>query len=291
MTEPTGSVALCVGDPEAVVYPRSSTKPVQALALAHAGLRIDAEYWALACASHSGEADHLNAVRELLARHGLPASALQNTPDLPLGHEQREAWIAAGRPPSSLAQNCSGKHAAMLATCVVNGFDPTRYLEPNHPVQRAVRQAWTTLEVEVVDESVDGCGAPAQAIRLRDLARTFGRLASSTSGPEHTIADAMRSHPEFVAGTGRDATAIMRAAPGVIAKDGAEAVYAVGLPDGRGVAVKIADGGERARAVVLGAVLRLIGVGDSLLWDRLAVAPVLGHGVPVGTIRAVLDPS
>jgi L-asparaginase II len=128
------------------------------------------------------------------------------------------------------------------------------------------------------------------AVSLHGLARAFGRIAAADPAtPEGRVADAMRTHPDLVGGTRRDVTALMRGTPGLIAKDGAEAVYAAGLPDGRGVALKVADGGQRARPVVLAAVLRLLGV-ESFAYERLEEAPVLGHGRPVGAVVAVLAP-
>jgi L-asparaginase II len=135
---------------------------------------------------------------------------------------------------------------------------------------------------------VDGCGAPLFAISLSGLARAFGRLAAAPAGsPERRVADAMSQYPEWVGGTGRDVTALMRGLPGAVAKDGAEGVYALGLPDGSAVAVKIADGSKRARPVVLVAALRQLGVDVSRI-AALADVPVLGHGQRVGGVRPAL---
>lgn len=286
VTSPSGSVEFALGDPEVSVYPRSALKPVQALAMLASGLRLNPRQLALACASHSGTAEHLDVVRSTLADAGLPLEALHNTPDLPYAPAERAAWLAAGRSPSSLAQNCSGKHAAMVAACRHNGWDVETYLDADHPCQTLVADAITDLGVEVRGASVDGCGAQCFLIGLADLARIFGGLAAAGDGAAREVADAMRAHPELVGGDGRTATRIMQQAPGVVAKDGAEAVFALGLPDGRGVALKIADGSERAVPVVVAALLRRLGVGPVALWDALAEAPVLGHGRPVGEVRA-----
>ena len=195
---------------------------------------------------------------------------------------------AAGLPKQSIVQNCSGKHASMLATCVANGWDTATYREPGHPLQVAISE--TVAELAGTTPSavaVDGCGAPIHAIPLAGLARSFGRLAGAERGPEARVARAMRDFPEYVGGTRRDVTTLMRRIPGVVAKDGAEAVYAVGLADGRGIAVKIADGGSRARAVVVAAVLRRLGVDDDEALTALEHQPVLGHGQPVGAVVAV----
>ncbi|MFL6153699.1 MAG: asparaginase [Ornithinibacter sp.] len=288
VTGPDGEVIHSWGSATDPVFPRSSNKPVQAVAMVRAGLRLPAQQLALACASHSAQPFHLDAVRDMLAAAGLTEADLQNTPDLPYDADERDVWIAAGRAARPLAQNCSGKHAAMLVTCQLNGWDLTTYRDPGHPLQRLMADTLVDLAGEpVAATAVDGCGAPVMAVSLAGLARAFGRMASAPQGtPEHEVATAMRTHPEFVGGTRRDVTALMRGTAGLIGKDGAESVHAVGLADGRGVALKIADGGQRARPVVLAAVLRRLGV-ESSAYERLEDAPVLGHGQPVGAIVAV----
>lgn len=287
VTGADGAVVLERGDAAAPVFPRSSNKPFQLLAMVRAGLDLPDDLMALGSASHSGEDFHLEGAKRILATVGLDESALQNTPDLPLDEQSRAEWLAAGRRATSLAQNCSGKHAAMLATCAVNGWDLTTYRDPQHPLQQAMAAAIEDVCGEkVAAVATDGCGAPVMAISSAGLARGFGRMAAAQDGPEKRIADAIRRHPEFLAGTRRDVTTLIKGVPGAIAKDGAEAVYAVGLPDGRGISVKITDGGGRARAVVLAAVLRSIGV-ESPALEELEKAPVLGHGQPVGSVTAV----
>jgi L-asparaginase II len=288
VTAPDGSIELEVGDASGPVFPRSSSKPLQALAMVRHGLGTDGRLLSLACASHSGEDFHVEAAREILAGAGLTETDLQNTPDYPYDEAARIAWIASGRPKQSIVQNCSGKHASMLATCVANGWDPQTYRDPEHPLQVAVAETVRDLTgAEPSAVAVDGCGAPIHAVPLSALAVAFGRLASAAEGPEATIADAIRAFPEYLGGTNRDVTAMIRGVDGLIAKDGAEAVYAVGLRDGRGVAVKVADGSSRARSVVLAAVLRRIGVGSDEVLDVLEHQPVLGHGQPVGSVVAV----
>ncbi|MFN8098977.1 MAG: asparaginase [Dermatophilaceae bacterium] len=285
---PGGEVLLSRGAADSPTFPRSSNKPIQALAMVRHGLDLPPRLLALACASHSGEAFHLDGVREILASAGVTEADLQNTPDYPVDPAEHDRAIAAGRPRSSLFQNCSGKHAAMLATCRINGWDATTYRDPAHPLQIAMAATVEDLAGEpVAATAVDGCGAPVMAVTLTGLARAFGRLAAAAPGmPEARIADAMRSHPEYVGGTGRDVTALMRGTPGAIAKDGAEAVYAVGLADGGGIALKVADGGQRARPVILAAVMAALGV-ESTAYDILRDAPILGHGEPVGAVLAV----
>jgi L-asparaginase II len=286
--DPDGSPTLALGGVDDPVFPRSSNKPVQALAMVRHGLRLEPELLALACSSHSGEDFHLEGVRRILAGAGLTEADLQNTPDFPYDAQEQDRWRREGRERSSLAQNCSGKHAAMLATCVVNGWDTATYRAADHPLQQAMAETLAELAGEpVAAMAVDGCGAPVMAITLTGLARAFGRMAAAKDGThERTVADAIRSHPAYLGGTRRDVTALVQGTPGAIAKDGAEAVYAVGLADGRGIALKVADGGQRARPVILAAALRRLGV-ESQALETLESAPVLGHGQPVGAVVAV----
>jgi L-asparaginase II len=253
-----------------------------------AGLRMPAHHLAIASASHSGEDFHLAAVREMLASVGLTEGALQNTPDYPVNDDAREAVLRSGGGKLPITQNCSGKHAAMLATCVVNGWDSATYRDPSHPLQQAIAETLAELTGdEITSTAVDGCGAPVMAVTLAGLARAFGTMASAPAGThEAEVADAIRANPAYLGGTGRDVTALVEHTPGLIAKDGAESVYAVGLADGRGVALKVADGYPRAKPVILAAALRRIGV-ESPALAQLEHSPVLGHGEPVGAIVAV----
>jgi L-asparaginase II len=284
----SGATVVALGDPDAPVFPRSSAKPLQAVAMLRAGLRLDGQTLALAAASHSGERFHLDGVRRILAAAGLDPSDLQNSSDYPLDDQERSAWQCAGRAPSALAQNCSGKHAAMLATCVENGWPTTTYRDPDHPLQVLISETIAELAGEAVAATgVDGCGAPLFACSLTGLARAFARVATARRGtPEQRMTAAIRAYPEWLGGTGRDVTALLRALPGIIAKDGAEAVYAAALPDGRAAALKVADGGQRARPVVMAALLHKLGETAELL-DQMAGPPVLGRGEPVGRVEAV----
>lgn len=287
-TGPDGALTRRIGDVAAPVLPRSSNKPLQGVAMVRAGLRLDPKLLALACGSHSGESFHLDGVRRILAHAGLSEADLQNTPDLPYDEQERQEWIVARHAPQPVAQNCSGKHAGMLAACVAAGWDTSGYLDPGHPLQQLMTRTLEELAGEVVAAvGVDGCGAPVMSLSLSGLARAFGRLASATPGtPEGMVADAIRAAPQWLGGSRRDVTALILGIPGLVAKDGAEAVYAAGMADGRGVALKIADGGSRARPVVMAAALRSMGV-ESQALDELAHAPVLGHGEPVGAVVAV----
>lgn len=294
---PDGSVRLALGDPDVTIWPRSSLKPLQAVAMLRHGLDVDGADLALVCASHSGEPGHLDVVRGLLAGAGLTPDALQNTPDQPLDADAAWAWRADGHPAQPLTQNCSGKHAGMLSTCVAAGWSTGSYLDAGHPLQRAVQDVVAELTgVPVEHATVDGCGAPLLSTTLTGLARAFGTLAAAgaardgaagqDAAPEARVARAMAGHPWHVGGTGRDATEFMTAVPGLVAKDGADGVYAAGLPDGGAVAFKVLDGSSRPRPAVLGAALVVAGVDPGVVADA-AATPVLGHGRPVGDVRAV----
>lgn len=288
-----GAIIAAVGEPEVPMFARSSNKFAQAVAMVEAGLELDSELLALAAASHSGEPFQLDGVRRILSSSGLDEAALLNTPDLPYDEVERRAWIAAGRAPASLAQNCSGKHAAMLATCVRAGWDVATYLDPRHPLQVQIAATLQRLAGEpIAATGVDGCGAPVMAVSLIGLARSFSAIAvagpSSADGghAERRLAAAVRAYPEWVGGSRRDVTMLIRAVPGLIAKDGAEGVYAAALPSGHAVALKIADGSPRARPVVMVEALAVLGVERARLAE-LADVPVLGHGQPVGAVRAL----
>ncbi len=286
---PDGSALLSVGRPDLPVLPRSANKPLQVVGMMRAGLDGDDELLAVAASSHSGADRHLAQVRRLLVTAGLSPDLLANTPGLPLDETALRTVLAAGGQPDRLHQNCSGKHAAMLVTAARSGWPTEGYLAPDHPVQQAIRAAVEDLAGErVAHTAVDGCGAPLFALTLTGLARAFARLTTAAPGtPECRVADAMRAHPDLVGGSGRDVTALMRSVPGLLAKDGAEGVYAAALPDGTAVALKIDDGAGRARSPVLVAALRASGVAVEVP-DDLAAGPVLGHGRQVGVVRAVL---
>jgi len=284
-----GAAAVVAGDPDVTFFPRSSLKPVQAVAMLRAGLDLSGELLALAAASHSGEPAHLDGAQRILRGAGLAESDLQNTPDLPLDPDEAARWRAEGHAPSPLAQNCSGKHAAMLATCRAAGWDTAGYLDPAHPLQRAIAAGVEELTgVPVAHTAVDGCGAPLFSTTPRGLARAVARLATAPAGSaEGRVAAAMRANPWWVSGTGREVVRFAAAVPGLVAKDGAEGVFVAALPDGRTVVVKVLDGSPRPLAALVAAVLRALGTDDPEL-DAAGLTPVLGHGVPVGQVTAMV---
>ncbi|MFI6639657.1 asparaginase [Streptomyces sp. NPDC050504] len=283
-----GSVELALGDPAAPVFPRSANKPMQAAAVLRAGLDVlSGERLALAAASHSGEPFHLDLVRKMLAGFELPESALQTPPDLPLDPVEAERYLAEGQVRDRITMNCSGKHTAMLAACRLRGWDRATYLAPDHPLQRLVLESVESAAGEkVAAVGTDGCGAPLMAISLTGLARAFRAFVlADPASPEGRVAAAMRAHPEYVAGTRRPDTWLMRAVPGALSKMGAEAVQAVALPDGRALAFKIEDGAGRALGPVLARTLGLMGVTDPVL-ARIGEAGLMGGAERVGEIRA-----
>jgi L-asparaginase II len=293
-----GSVAWAVGDGEGPILPRSCNKPVQALGMVRAGLDLPPDLLALACASHSGEPFHIEGVRRILASAGLSEADLQTPPDYPLDDAAREQVIRDGRSKAPVLMNCSGKHAAMLATCVANGWPTATYLEAGHPLQQAIARTFAELTGEAIAvTAVDGCGAPLFSASLVGLARAFRALALGVDGtgsvdPTCTrVADAIRAYPAHVSGSTRDERALLTAIPGAIGKAGAECCYAVALADGRAFALKADDGAPRVRPVLMAEALRRSGVLDDDAVDaaavrRTGVLELLGGGVPVGEIRA-----
>jgi L-asparaginase II len=283
-----GSIDWCVGDVVSPVYPRSCNKPVQAAGMLRAGLDLDGPLLALASASHSGEPFHLDGVRDILAGAGLDESALQTPPDYPLDDDAKVAFIRTGADKAPIAMNCSGKHAAMLATCVANGWPTGSYRDADHPLQKALADTFAELTGEQIQSiGVDGCGAPLFSTSLAGLARAFARLVLAPAGtPERRVADAIAAHPTYVSGTRRDEAALLAAIPGAIGKAGAEACYAVALPDGRAVALKIDDGYPRARPVVMAEAFRRMGI-DNEAVNATGVVLLYGGGQPVGELLPV----
>jgi L-asparaginase II len=294
VTGPDGSDLLRAGEVSSPMFPRSANKPIQAAGMVRCGLDLDGRLLALAAASHSGENYHVTGVREILAGAGLGQDALQCPPALPFGEEAMQDLLRAGGGPDRLHMNCSGKHAAMLATCASAGWPVSSYLDPQHPLQVGIRRTLERLSGEsVAGVGVDGCGAPLFAVSLTGLARAFSALALAERGsPERRVADAMRAHPAWTSGTGRPECALMEAVPGLLLKSGAEGVQAFALPDGRAGAIKIDDGAARAMPALSVAVLRELGVdaaggADMAALDRIASVPVRGGGRAVGQVRPV----
>ena len=285
--ESDGSVAFALGDAGAVVFPRSSTKPIQATAMVASGLSLPPRLLALVCASHDGRAEHLSTAKEILAMAGLTEDALGNTADYPLDPDAQDAAIRAGGVKTALQMNCSGKHSGMLATCVHNGWDLESYLHVDHPLQLRITEMVPQLAGEEASFiGVDGCGAPAHALSLTGLARAFRSVAlAPSSSAAGQVATAIRQHPEMLGGPTRDITLLIQGVPGLMGKDGAEGVFAIALPDGRAIALKISDGANRARPPVMKFALQTLGVDVSAVDPRAFDSVIFGHGKPVGSVR------
>jgi len=296
---PDGSELMSVGDVSTPIFPRSTSKPMQAVGMLGAGLgavldeavladAADDRLLALCAASHSGEPLHVELVQRLLSLSGRCSAELQCPPALPLDAAAAQALLSSGGLPDRIHMNCSGKHAGMLTACTSSGWLTPTYRRPDHPLQLAIQATIERLAGEPVSAvGVDGCGAPLYALSLTGVARAFGCLVTAEPGSdERRVADAMRAHPEVVGGTGRDVTALMTGVPGLLAKDGAEGVFGAALPDGRAIAVKIADGAARASAPVLVEALRTLGV-DVGGVAEVAAPAVYGGGRPVGCVRVL----
>ncbi len=299
-----GRLRLAHGDTGHLVYPRSALKPIQALATELAGgfaqFGLGAAEIALHCASHNGEARHIEGVGAWLARLGLDESALQCGPQTPMWAMRDMQRAHQAPPPSALANNCSGKHAGFLTAALHGGHDIADYVRPEHPVQRAVRALLArlsdTAEAAFIT-STDGCSAPVHALPLHRFATALARLADP-SGLDRDTADgarrvvaAMRAEPWLVAGTHRPDTLLMEEPEFTgIAKVGAEGVYGLALPDaGLGIAVKVEDGADRAAAVAACAVLAELEMLSEQALTRLSrVARPQIHnwaGLRIGEIR------
>ena len=265
-----GTLRASVGDIEAPMYPRSSIKSFQAAAMVGNGLKLSPRQLAIVCASHSGAPEHFEVVESILSGAGLSVEDLLNTPDVPLGRAEKAAW--GGNAPSRLAQGCSGKHAGMLATCVVNGWDTKTYLDPEHPLQIAIRQEIQTLiGGAVLSTTIDGCGAPLFVITTHNFAIGTHTMRVSQDPVYQEVVAACLAHPDMVAGKGRLTTTLMNQIPGLFVKDGAEAVELLSLADGRACIFKVSDGSDRAFPAIVKAVLRA--------WDIDAeIDPVLVRG-------------
>ena len=275
-----GSTNLALGNSEQLIFPRSCVKSIQGAAMVRAGLKLEPRLLALGCSSHSGSAEHLSAVREILALAKLDETALQCMLDRPLGEEDRRAW--GDKPPTRISMNCSGKHAAMLLTCVTNGWPIESYLDPAHPLQVAIKAELEALAGEAITlTSTDGCGAPLFLMSLAGLARAIRAITLSTDEVHQSVMNASRAFPEMVAGKGRLTTQMMEAVPGLYMKDGAEAVEVASMTDGRTLVFKVSDGSLRPFRVLVHAGLERLGIESPYEAEN-----VLGGDRVIGAIRA-----
>jgi L-asparaginase II len=274
------------GHPDRQTYPRSSHKPLQAVAMVRNGLDLPPHLLALVGASHEGTKEHVETAKAILATAGLDETALDNTMSMPESPKAAYEWASAGGRADRIHHNCSGKHSGMVATCVINNWPTQGYRDPEHPLQKAILATVEDLAEEKIGATaVDGCGAPIHAISTKGLALAFRKIRLAAPGtPEAQVADAMSAYPFLVGGEGRDVTDLMTGAPGVFAKDGAEAVYGAAHLDGRAMASKLDDGALRSSGTVFAAVLKSWGY-DTPEVNEWFSYPVLGGGNRVGEIR------
>lgn len=292
---PEGDIVRTLGAPDKPVFPRSSMKPFQAVAVMGAGVPLEGASAVLATASHAGTPAHLSVVRKLLAQAQLTEDALRCPADWPLDTAARDDLVRAGEHKHPLYMNCSGKHAAMLLACRVNGWPTESYLDPQHPIQQHIRDTVERFTGEkVVATGIDGCGAPVHAMSLLSLARGIQRIATASEGSPFALfrnaallKNAVLAEGWAIDGPGRANTVVIDEL-GVFAKGGAEGVMVMAAPDGTTVTLKVLDGSLRAASIVA---LRLLADAGALSHDDVdRVAPkldlaVLGRGEPVGSIR------
>jgi L-asparaginase II len=296
----SGTIVEAWGNPEAVIYPRSACKMIQALPLVESGaadaVGLGSEHLALSCASHNGAAIHTERVRRWLADLSLAEDDLRCGPQMPEDPEAREFFTCSHTAPGQVHNNCSGKHAGFLTLCRHLRAGP-EYVEPDHPVQRAARAAFEEVTGETSPRfAVDGCSAPNFATSVGGLARAMARFAAADESNARDramarLCTAMARHPELVAGEGRSCTRLMRAMGGrVSVKTGAEGVFVAMIRERRmGIALKIADGATRASECAIVALLVRLGVLERE--DPAAKAyldsPVLNRrGLLTGWVRA-----
>ncbi len=300
----SGQLRARCGDVDLNIYARSAIKPFQALPLVEDGVadqfNMNAAELALCCASHSGELRHVDAAQSLLRRIGADEEALACGPHAPYHEPSARALREAGQEPTRVHNNCSGKHAGMLALARAHGWPLHGYQSPEHPVQQRMLQEvsrWIGVPPEEIPTAVDGCGVVTFGGSLREFALGFARFASAArradAGPAR-IVSAMTQNPEYVGGSGRFCTELMRAAAGrLFLKVGAEGVYLAGAPGAElGIAVKIEDGAQRAAEPALISVLRSLNLltDDELSGLARFVEPILRNtrNEEVGVIRAAL---
>ncbi|WP_187430719.1 hypothetical protein ROLI_000340 [Roseobacter fucihabitans] len=291
-----GQIVQAWGDPDKIVLSRSSTKMIQALPLITSGAAdragLSTEQLALACASHNGAAIHTRRVEAWLGTLGLSDAALRCGPQMPDDRTAREKLICDHGAPGQCHNNCSGKHAGFLTLSHHLDAGP-EYIDPDHPVQRACLEAFeaTTRETSP-GYGIDGCSAPNYAASLHGVARAMAHFAAAPTGSAETrLHEAMRLHPDLVAGEGRACSELMRAMEGKVAvKTGAEGFFTAILPEQKlGIALKIADGTTRAAECAIAAILVKLGVleSDHAATRKRLNAPITNRRkVQTGWVRA-----
>jgi len=284
VVDEAGTIMDSAGDALVHAAFRSSAKPIQAGVCLELGWQpSQLEHLALACASHNGEPGHVAVALEILAAAGLDAESLR-TP-LALPDASLPELVASAGAPSPIFHNCSGKHAAMLATCVTRGWPIESYREPQHPLQQAINDAVESLAGALLEVGTDGCGVVTFAAPLAVLARAFG--AAVRSEPYASAAAAMRAHPWLVAGTGRLCTTVLESIDGVTIKVGAEGLVCASA-GGLAIAVKARDGARRAQGPLVLEALRRSGLLPDPVPEALEThmrIPIAGGERRAGEVR------
>lgn len=290
-----GEVIARHGNADALILPRSSLKPLQAVACITAGAVLEGEQLALSTASHTGTDRHANTVRDMLTEGGLTEDDLGCPPAWPGDTATRDEMVREHGEPARVRMNCSGKHAAMLRACVATGWTTDGYLDAAHPLQAHIRDVIERLTGEkVAHTAIDGCGAPVYALTLTGLTRSIHRVGTASDRSPfalHRVAGslvrAVRENPWTIEGPGRpDTVAIEKL--GVFTKGGAEGVMVMVAPNGTTVGLKMLDGASRASTIVAATLLARTGaVSEADVADLAAALPlsVLGGGADVGVIR------
>lgn len=295
---PAGEIVTRLGNPDALILPRSSLKPLQAVAVVTAGAALEGERLALATASHHGTDRHAAVVRDMLGAVGLTEDALACPASWPSDTPTRDAMVRDHLEAAPVRHNCSGKHAAMLSACVATGWDIAGYLDPAHPLQLHIREVVERLTGEKIAATViDGCGAPVHALTLTGLARGVHRIGTSSERSPfalHRVAGALvravRENPWTIQGPGQPDT-VMTERFGVFSKLGAEGVQVMVAPDGTTVALKVLDGALRASSLIALQLLANAGAHTAAEVVEAAALPlfaVQGGGQDVGRIRATV---
>ncbi|HEV7948202.1 MAG TPA: asparaginase [Glaciihabitans sp.] len=290
VVDASGSLLKELGNSAALIYPRSTMKPLQAIAALRAGADLADEHLVLASASHAGTPRHVEVVRAILDKAGVSESDLACPADWPGDSSSRSAVLAGGGSASPVYMNCSGKHASFLLACTVNEWPTDGYLEPEHPLQGLIRDVVEEFTGEpIVHSGVDGCGAPVHALSLAGLARGIGAVTGGNDPDAARLSAAILANAWALDGEGRANTLTINTV-GIVAKLGAEGVMVMGTADGTAVAVKILDGSLRAATLV--ALELLVSVNavsreDADATLSASLERVLGGGEPVGHIRSV----
>ena len=263
VVDASGHVAAAEGSIAAAIYPRSAVKAFQCLPVIESGAAdrfgFTAEEIALCCSSHNGEAEHVRVARSMLAKAGNDEACYECGAHWPFHDDSRLALQRGGGHCCDVHNNCSGKHAGMLALARQLGVDPHGYTKPDHPVQRLIAKRMGELcdiDLDQQPMGIDGCSVPTWAIPLKNLASGFARFCAPDFAAGQRIIEAVRAHPFMVAGTGDFDTLIMEAVPRLFVKTGAEGVYCACVPHaGLGIALKVDDGASRASEVAIASVL------------------------------------